>query len=95
MIRHAIPYTQPSPACPCPLQPCGGLIPTPDCPDHGHRRNPAMEWHPLDHCPAGIRGILRRAADAIDALPPDLRGDPDHAEFVAEFLRIAADNTTA
>jgi hypothetical protein len=51
-----------------------------------------MEWHPLTHCPAGsVPGILRRAADHIDALPPDQRGNPRHADFLAELLRIAAD----
>ncbi|WP_416520081.1 hypothetical protein [Streptomyces achromogenes] len=48
MIRHAIPYAQPSSACPCPAQECGGIIPDPDCPDHGDRRAPAMEWHEAD-----------------------------------------------
>jgi hypothetical protein len=49
VIRHAIPYTQPSNACLCPLQPCGGINPSDTCPDHGHRRNPAMEWHQADN----------------------------------------------
>lgn len=45
MIRHAIPYVAPSQPCRCPAQDCGGLIPDPDCPDHGARKEPAMEWH--------------------------------------------------
>lgn len=48
MIQHAIPYAQPSWACPCPVKACGGIIPDPDCPDHGARREPAMEWHEAD-----------------------------------------------
>lgn len=42
---HDIPYAQPSPDCPCPIQRCGGIILDPDCPDHGYRRNPAMQRH--------------------------------------------------
>ncbi|MEV5414747.1 hypothetical protein [Streptomyces albogriseolus] len=45
MIQHAIPYAAQSSACPCPVQKCGGIVPAPDCPDHGARREPAMEWH--------------------------------------------------
>ncbi|MEU4104002.1 hypothetical protein AB0F16_25985 [Streptomyces tanashiensis] len=52
MNRHAIPYAAASPACCCPVQACGGIIPNPDCPDHGARRNPAMGWHWEDACPA-------------------------------------------
>ena len=52
MNRHAIPYAAASPACPCPVQACGGIIPNPSCPDHGARRNPAMEWHPVEYCPS-------------------------------------------
>lgn len=48
MIQHAIPYAQPSRACRCSMQACGGIIPDPDCPDHGHRKEPAMEWHEAD-----------------------------------------------
>lgn len=45
MIRHAYPYTDPTTDCCCAHQTCGGIIPDPDCPDHGHKKNPAMEWH--------------------------------------------------
>lgn len=47
MTRHAIPYTDSDP-CPCPVQDCGGIIPDPDCPEHGARREPAMAWHDAD-----------------------------------------------
>jgi hypothetical protein len=47
MMRHAVPYTD-APACPCQVQPCGGIIPDPDCPHHGARKSPAMEWHQAD-----------------------------------------------
>ena len=46
MIQHAIPYAQPSRACRCPVQDCGGIIPDPDCVDHGAKKEPAMGWHP-------------------------------------------------
>jgi hypothetical protein len=45
VIRHAIPYAQPSWACRCPVEECGGIIPDPDCPDHGAKKEPAMGWH--------------------------------------------------
>lgn len=45
MSRHACPYVAISAACICRRQPCGGIIPEADCPDHGHARNPVMEWH--------------------------------------------------
>jgi hypothetical protein len=48
VIWHDIPYTQPSDACCCPLQACGGIIRKDTCPDHGHRRNPATERHQAD-----------------------------------------------
>ncbi|GHH30077.1 hypothetical protein [Streptomyces rubradiris] len=48
MILHRVPYVQPSPACRCPVQVCGGIIPDPDCPDHGDRKSPAMERHEAD-----------------------------------------------
>ncbi|MEX3101211.1 MULTISPECIES: hypothetical protein [unclassified Streptomyces] len=43
-IPHAMPYVT-SPNCTCTEQPCGGIIPDSECPDHGHRINPAMGWH--------------------------------------------------
>ncbi|PWG13927.1 hypothetical protein DF268_08660 [Streptomyces sp. V2] len=43
-IPHAMPYVT-SPDCTCTEQPCGGVIPDSECPDHGHRLNPAMGWH--------------------------------------------------
>lgn len=49
MIRHAIPYAASSPNCRCPVQRCGALIPDSACPDHGHPREPAMEWHIADN----------------------------------------------
>jgi hypothetical protein len=44
MTRHAIPYAA-TPACRCPVQECGGIIPDPGCPDHGARLEPPMAWH--------------------------------------------------
>lgn len=45
-IRHAMPYAEISDACRCPTAyPCRGIIPDADCPEHGDRRAPAMEWH--------------------------------------------------
>ncbi|MFD5709522.1 hypothetical protein ACFWHW_03855 [Streptomyces pharetrae] len=32
----------------CPLQVCGGIIPDPDCPDHGSKKELAMAWHEAD-----------------------------------------------
>lgn len=48
MIRHGIPYSARSSACWCPVQECGGIIPDPDCPDHGAKKNPPMDWHEAD-----------------------------------------------
>ncbi|MFF5404583.1 hypothetical protein ACFY8K_16920 [Streptomyces misionensis] len=48
MTQHAIPYAQPSWACHCSVQDCGGIIPAPDCPDHGVKQEPAMSWHEAD-----------------------------------------------
>lgn len=48
MSQHAIPYAQPSLTCQCSVQACGGLVPDPDCPDHGGKREPAMSWHEAD-----------------------------------------------
>lgn len=48
MIFHAVPYSAQPSDCRCPVQVCGGIIPDPDCADHGNRENPAMEWHPAD-----------------------------------------------
>lgn len=45
MTGHYVPYVQPSPNCPCPVQACGGIIPDPDCPDHGAKKEPAMDRH--------------------------------------------------
>ncbi|MEV7817820.1 hypothetical protein AB0P05_45575 [Streptomyces flaveolus] len=46
LVQHAVPGTAPSPACSCQTaQPCGGLIPDPDCPEHGDQRAPHMWWH--------------------------------------------------
>lgn len=47
--RHARPFARLSPDCRCPRQPCGGIIPDDDCPDHGYDANPAMEWHNEDN----------------------------------------------
>ncbi|MTE22619.1 hypothetical protein F0L17_26695 [Streptomyces sp. TRM43335] len=45
-LRHAMPYAEISEACRCPTaHPCGGIVPDPDCPEHGDRRAPTMEWH--------------------------------------------------
>ncbi|MFF6794351.1 hypothetical protein ACFY9C_35375 [Streptomyces filamentosus] len=52
LVRHALPYTAPGTGCRwCPTQACGGILPTPYCPDHGTTAEPAMEWHPA----GGIR----------------------------------------
>ncbi|GGR67557.1 hypothetical protein [Streptomyces roseolus] len=51
LLRHALPYTAPGTDCRCAQQACGGIIPTPYCPDHGHTAEPALEWHPA----GGIR----------------------------------------
>lgn len=79
MIRHAYPYTAPSIDCGCPVQACGGITPGPDCPDHGAKRNPAMEWHHADSpiCQAGQSARYR--CDRGHPLPADFRpsGDPD------------------
>ncbi|MFE4660926.1 hypothetical protein ACFRFJ_30070 [Streptomyces hydrogenans] len=61
VVRHAIPYTAPGASCRwCPSQDCGGIIPTPYCPDHGTAAEPALEWHPG----GGIRchALTHRAA---------------------------------
>lgn len=50
MIRHAIPYTEIRSTDPCPTMPCGGIAPHPECPDHGNRASPAMEWHRAEDC---------------------------------------------
>ncbi|MFH9959640.1 hypothetical protein ACH4OX_36275 [Streptomyces roseolus] len=51
LVRHALPYAAPGTDCRCAQQACGGIIPTPYCPDHGRTAEPALEWHPAD----GIR----------------------------------------
>ncbi|MFE5881536.1 hypothetical protein [Streptomyces hydrogenans] len=51
MVRHSVPCTAPSPACACAQQVCGGLSPTPYCPDHSTTKEPVLEWHPA----GGIR----------------------------------------
>ncbi|MGZ0231159.1 hypothetical protein [Streptomyces sp. CPS1] len=48
MIFHAVPYAGSTRCGRCPMQVCGGLIPDPDCPDHGVKREPAMSWHEAD-----------------------------------------------
>lgn len=51
MLRHAVPYVDPTGACRCPTAyPCRGIVPDADCPDHGNRRNPAMAWHWEANC---------------------------------------------
>ncbi|MER7517828.1 hypothetical protein [Streptomyces sp. NPDC126499] len=50
-----------------------------------------MEWHQGEQCLGSLRGILRRAADEIEALPGSA-GD-EHAAFVVWLLRTAVDNT--
>jgi hypothetical protein len=45
LVQHAVPVTPPSPACTCETaQPCGGIIPDAECPDHG-MGSPLMWWH--------------------------------------------------
>ncbi|MFC7897681.1 hypothetical protein [Streptomyces sp. NPDC057381] len=45
-LRHGVPYTAPGPQCRCARQACGGIVPTPYCPEHGSTAEPVMEWHP-------------------------------------------------
>ncbi|MFF0465732.1 hypothetical protein [Streptomyces mexicanus] len=41
LVQHAMPAAAASAACTCEtVQPCGGIVPDPDCPDHGARRAP-------------------------------------------------------
>ncbi|MEU9858779.1 hypothetical protein [Streptomyces sp. NPDC047974] len=59
VVRHALPDTAPTAACPCTQKTCGGIIPTPSCPEHGTTAEPALEWHPG----GGLRcGYLSRRA---------------------------------
>ncbi|MEU3607077.1 hypothetical protein AB0E83_16760 [Streptomyces sp. NPDC035033] len=51
LIHHALPHSAPGTDCQCARQNCGGIIPTPYCPEHGRAAEPAMEWHPA----GGIR----------------------------------------
>ncbi|MFC8823026.1 hypothetical protein [Streptomyces rochei] len=44
--RHGVPHTAPGPECRCARQTCGGIIPTPYCPEHGSAVEPVMAWHP-------------------------------------------------
>jgi hypothetical protein len=79
MKRHAYPYVAASADCPCSPQACGGLIPDPDCPDHGAKRNPAMEWHQADS-PVCVDGQAARfRCDRGHPLPAGFHphGDPD------------------
>jgi hypothetical protein len=51
--RHAVPYAAPGPGCTCPpIEACGGILPDPECPEHG-RPAPAMLWHWPNACPPG------------------------------------------
>ncbi|MGW4551958.1 hypothetical protein ACWEN4_37320 [Streptomyces violaceorubidus] len=45
-VRHGVPCNAPSPECQCAHQTCGGIVPTPYCPEHGSVAEPVMEWHP-------------------------------------------------
>lgn len=79
MIRHAYPYAAPSAGCVCTPQKCGGIIPDSDCPDHGAKKNPAMEWH-QDGGPVCLDGQgARYRCDRGHPLPPAFTpsGDPD------------------
>ncbi|MGW6244383.1 hypothetical protein [Streptomyces roseolus] len=59
VVRHALPYTDPTAACRCTQKTCGGIIPVPYCPEHGTAAEPALEWHPG----GGLRcGYLSRRA---------------------------------
>ncbi|WP_158810552.1 hypothetical protein [Streptomyces leeuwenhoekii] len=83
MIRHAIPYAGPARCGHCPLQVCGGILPDPDCPDHGARREPAMEWHEADgpRCQELRAPSSRYRCDRGHLLPADFRPpatDPDN-----------------
>jgi hypothetical protein len=80
MIRHAIPYGIRSAACRCPVQACGGIIPDPDCPDHGAKKSPAMEWHAAGGERCRELGRPRYRCSRGHLLPADFRlpaTDPD------------------
>ncbi|MFI6032996.1 hypothetical protein ACIBBD_02200 [Streptomyces sp. NPDC051315] len=79
MIRHAIPYTAPTADCLCPQQACYGIIPALDCPDHGARRNPAMEWHEADGPFCRDSQGARFHCDRGHPMPADFypAGEPD------------------
>lgn len=64
-VRHGLPYAAPGAECRCAPQACGGLVPTPYCPEHGTAVEPVMEWHPAD----GIRcaALTRRARTSASA----------------------------
>lgn len=51
LLRHAVPYAEMGDACRCATAyPCRGIVPDVDCPEHGGRRSPAMEWHWEENC---------------------------------------------
>ncbi|MFH9742650.1 hypothetical protein ACH4MA_33795 [Streptomyces roseolus] len=59
VVRHAVPYSAPTAARQCTQKTCGGIIPTPYCPEHGTTAAPALEGHPG----GGLRcGYLSRRA---------------------------------
>ncbi|WP_431329828.1 hypothetical protein ACPZ13_00885 [Streptomyces sp. IPPR8] len=59
-VRHGVPHTVPGPECRCARQTCGGLLPTPYCPEHGSAAEPVMAWHPG----GGIRCAVLQGAEA-------------------------------
>jgi len=80
VIRHAIPYAASSKACRCPVHVCGGIIPDPDCVDHGAKREPAMSWHEAggERCQALRAAPPRRyRCDRGHLLPVGFRPGPD------------------
>lgn len=83
MIRHAIPYVAPGTSCCCPAKACGGIIPAPDCPEHGAKREPAMSWHEADsdRCRA-LRPARRYRCASGHFLPATFRpsGPPDELD---------------
>lgn len=58
MLRHAVPYADPSLSCSCKGASCGGIVQSEGCPEHGHRLDPTMSWHIADS--AYCRSLARK-----------------------------------
>ncbi|NED11855.1 hypothetical protein [Streptomyces sp. SID9124] len=57
LVRHGRRSLRRGDSCRCARHDCGGLTPSPRCPEHGTAAAPVMEWHPG----AGIRCTALRA----------------------------------